>query len=104
MAGAFQLLRSNDLIWSRMVQDYLMGERQPMIDLMAWNADATRMPHRMHATYLYRLFLNNELAEDHFTIGNRPIALRDIGVPIFAVSTLSDHIAPWRSVYKIQAL
>ena len=49
MAGAFQLLRSRDLIWSRIIQDYLMGERQPMNDLMAWNADLTRMPYRMHA-------------------------------------------------------
>jgi polyhydroxyalkanoate synthase len=104
MASAFQLLRSNDLIWSRMMHDYLMGEREPMFDLMAWNADSTRMPYRMHSTYLRRLFLNNELAEGHFTIGGRPVSLRDIRVPIFAVSTLSDHVAPWRSVYKIQAL
>jgi polyhydroxyalkanoate synthase len=104
MAGAFQLLRSNDLIWSRMVRDYLMGKRQPMFDLLAWNADATRMPARMHSTYLRRLFLNNELAQGHFGIGGRPISLGDIRVPIFAVSTISDHVAPWRSVYKIQAL
>ena len=104
MAGAFQLLRSNDLIWSRLVHDYLMGERQPMIDLMAWNSDATRMPHRMHTTYLRRLFLGNELAEGHFTVTGHPVSLRDIRVPLFAVSTMSDHVAPWQSVYKIQAL
>jgi len=104
MAGAFQLLRSNDLIWSRMVHDYLMGEREPMFDLMAWNADSTRMPYRMHSAYLRRLFLKNELAEGHFMIGGRPVSLRDIRVPVFAVSTLGDHVAPWRSVYKIQAL
>jgi polyhydroxyalkanoate synthase subunit PhaC len=62
MAGAFQMLRSNDLIWSYMVRNYLMGEREPMIDLMAWNADATRMPYRMHSEYLRRLFLDNDLA------------------------------------------
>lgn len=104
MAGALQLLRSNDLIWSRMVREYLMGERRPMFDLLAWNADATRMPARMHSTYLRRLFLNNELAGGHFQVDGKPISLRDIRVPIFAVSTISDHIAPWRSVYKIQAL
>lgn len=104
MAGAFQLLRSNDLIWSRLVREYLMGERQPMFDLMAWNADPTRMPARMHSTYLRRLFLNNDLAEGHFELGGRPISLRDLHVPVFAVSTLTDHVAPWRSVYKIQAL
>jgi len=104
MAGAFQLLRSNDLIWSAMVQTYLMGERQPMIDLMAWNADTTRMPYRMHSEYLRRLFLNNDLAEGRFAVDGRPASLRDIRVPVFAVSTISDHVAPWRSVYKIQML
>ena len=62
MAGAFQMLRSNDLVWSRMVRDYLLGEREPMTDLMAWNADATRMPYRMHSEYLRDLFLDNDLA------------------------------------------
>jgi polyhydroxyalkanoate synthase len=104
MAGAFQILRSNDLIWSAMVQSYLKGERPPMFDLMAWNADATRMPYRMHSEYLRRLLLNNALATEHFEVGGRPVSLRDIRVPIFAVSTISDHVAPWRSVYKIQAL
>ena len=104
MAGAFQLLRSNDLIWSAMVRDYLMGERRPMIDLMAWNADATRMPARMHSEYLRRLFLNNDLAEGRYAVDDKPVSLRDIRVPIFAVSTVSDHVAPWRSVYKIQML
>jgi poly(3-hydroxyalkanoate) synthetase len=66
MAGAFQLLRSNDLIWSAMVHAYLMGERRPMIDLMAWNADATRMPCRMHSEYLRHLFLDNDLAESRY--------------------------------------
>lgn len=104
MAGAFQLLRSNDLIWSKMVRNYLMGERRPMNDLMAWNADATRMPYRMHSEYLRQLFLNNDLAEGRYCANGRPVSLRDIRLPIFAVSTASDHVAPWRSVYKIQAL
>jgi len=104
MAGAFQLLRSNDLIWSTMVQTYLMGERRPMIDLMAWNADATRLPFHMHSEYLRHLFLNNDLAESRFEVRGRPVSLRDIRVPIFAVSTIRDHVAPWRSVYKIQML
>jgi polyhydroxyalkanoate synthase len=104
MAGAFQLLRSNDLIWSTMVQTYLLGERRPMIDLMAWNADATRLPFRMHSEYLRQFFLNNDLAESRFEVDGRPVSLRDIRIPIFAVSTIRDHVAPWRSVYKIQRL
>jgi polyhydroxyalkanoate synthase len=104
MAGAFQLLRSNDLIWSRVVRQYLLGEPDSMNDLMAWNADATRMPYRMHSEYLRQLFLNNDLAEGRYTVDDRPIALTDIRVPIFSVGTTKDHVAPWKSTYKIHLL
>jgi polyhydroxyalkanoate synthase len=104
MASAFQLMRSNDLIWSHVIRHYLIGEREPMTDLMAWNADATRMPYRMHSQYLRRLFLDNDLAEGRFMAGDRPVALSDIHVPIFAVGTVQDHVAPWRSAHKIQLL
>jgi polyhydroxyalkanoate synthase len=103
MAGAFQLLHSNDLIWSRMIREYLLGERPPMTDLMASNADATRMPYRMHSEYLRQLFLDNDLAEGRFIAAGKPVALTDIRVPIFAVGT-RDHVAPWRSTYKIHLL
>ena len=101
MAGAFQLLRSNDLIWSRLTRDYLMGERAPPNDLMAWNADATRLPYRMHSEYLRKLFLNNDLAEGRYVVQGRPISLSDIHTPMFVVGTLRDHVAPWKSTYKI---
>ncbi len=104
MAGAFTLLRSYDLIWSRIINEYLMGETPHMNDLMAWNADSTRMPYRMHSEYLRHLFLNNDLASGRFNVGDRPISLRDIRVPVFCVATQKDHVAPWHSVYKIHDL
>jgi polyhydroxyalkanoate synthase len=104
MAGAFQLLNSNDLIWSRLIHDYLMGERTPMIDLMAWNADTTRMPYRMHSDYLRKLFLGNDLASGRYVVDGHAIAIQNIRAPIFAVGTERDHVAPWHSVYKIHYL
>ena len=104
MAGTFQILKSNDLIWSRMVREYMLGQRGEPNDLMAWNADATRMPYRMHSEYLRRLFLDNELAEGRFAVAGRAVALTDIKGPIFALGTERDHVAPWKSAYKIQRL
>ncbi len=104
MAGAFQMLRPYDLLWSRMVQHYLLGERPALNALMAWNADATRMPARMHGDYLRQLFLRNDLAEGRYLVGGRAIALSDLQLPMFVVGTETDHVAPWRSVYKLHHL
>jgi len=101
MAGAFQMLRSYDLLWSRLVNEYLLGERRPLNDLMAWNADGTRMPAKMHAQYLRRLYLDNDLSSGRYPVDGRPVELNDIRLPIFSVGTLTDHVAPWRSVYRI---
>src|SRR4029079_3235255 len=101
MAGAFQLLRCNDLIWSRLTRDYLLGERAPPSDLMAWNADATRLPYRMPSEYLRKHVLDNDLAAGRYIVEGRPISLSDIHTPMFVVGTLRDHVAPWKSTYKI---
>jgi polyhydroxyalkanoate synthase len=101
MAGAFQLLRSNDLIWSRRLRHYLLDIPDTANDLASWNADATRMPCRMHSQYLRNLFLQNSLASSRYLVNGRPVALTDIHIPILAVGTMTDHVAPWRSVYKI---
>ena len=104
MGGAFQMLRSNDLIWSRLLKTYLMGEREPVNDMMAWNADGTRMPYAMHSQYLHQLFLKDDLAEGRYRVDGRPVTLSALRMPMFVVGTESDHIAPWRSVHKIHML
>ncbi|QMT60940.1 alpha/beta hydrolase [Legionella sp. PC997] len=104
MAGSFQMLRTYDLIWSKMIDDYMTGKKRGMIDLLAWNADATRMPYKMHTEYLEKLFLKNDFAEGHFRVEDEVVAPKNVRVPIFAVSTDNDHIAPWESVYKIHLM
>lgn len=104
MGGAFQILRSNDMVWSRILTEYLMGERPPINDLMAWNADGTRMPYAMHSQYLRQLFLDDDLAEGKYKVGGQTIALGAIHQPMFVVGTERDHVAPWRSVHKIHLL
>nr|WP_294529849.1 alpha/beta fold hydrolase [uncultured Rhodopila sp.] len=101
MGGAFRMLQSNDLVWSRAIHRYLLGQQEAAFDLMAWNADGTRLPARMHIEYLRSLYLRNELAEGRFLVDGHPLALEDIRVPVFLVGTEQDHIAPWQSVYKL---
>jgi polyhydroxyalkanoate synthase len=104
MAGAFQLINSKDLVWSKLVHEYLMGAHTPMTALRAWNADATRMPARMHAEYLRKLYLRNDLAEGAYRAQGELVDLAQIRVPVFVVATENDHVSPWRSVYKVHHL
>jgi polyhydroxyalkanoate synthase len=102
MARAFSTIRSEDLIYSRAVRRYFLGKEDLPTDMGVWVSDTTRMPARMHSEYLRGLFLENRLTAGRFAVKGRVIALKDISAPIFAVGTETDHIAPWRSVYKTQ--
>ncbi|MDO9313566.1 MAG: alpha/beta fold hydrolase [Burkholderiaceae bacterium] len=101
MRATFQMLRSRDLVWSYRLSTYLMGERTPVNALMAWNADGTHLPYRMHSEYLHALYLDNALAHGEYRLGGVPISLSDIRTPIFSVGAVQDHVAPWRSVFKL---
>ena len=100
MATTFNMLRANDLIWSFVVNNYLLG-RQPMaFDLLFWNSDSTRMPARMHSTYLRKMYLENAFREPGgISVDGTPIDLRTIDVPACFVSAIEDHIAPWKSTF-----
>ncbi len=104
MAGAFKMLRSYELYWSKIVNEYLLGQRSKMIDLMVWNADATKMPYKMHSEYLEKLFLHNDFVQGRLTIEGKPVAPENIKVPVFAVGTEKDHVVPWPSAYKIHLM
>jgi len=104
MAAAFTLLRSRDLLWAPALNNYVRGKRDKPNDLMAWNADGTRMPCRMHAEYLRELYLNNTLAQGEFKAEGQKVDLGAIHLPMFVVGTETDHVAPWQSVYKVRGL
>ena len=100
MATTFNMLRANDLIWSFVVSNYLLGKDPFPFDLLYWNSDATRMPAAMHSFYLRKMYQENRLIEPGgITLGGVPIDLRRIETPSFIVATREDHIAPWRTVY-----
>ncbi|TMH77987.1 MAG: class I poly(R)-hydroxyalkanoic acid synthase [Betaproteobacteria bacterium] len=101
MAATFNMLRANDLVWSFVVNNYLLGKDPFPFDLLYWNSDSTRMPAKMHSFYLREMYLANRLrVPGGITLGGVPIDLGKIAIPAYFVSTLEDHIAPWKSTYK----
>ena len=101
MAGTFNMLRSNDLIWSFVVNNYLMGKDPFPFDLLYWNSDSTRMPAKMHSFYLRNMYLENKLKDPGgISLDGVAIDVRKIKIPAYFISTAEDHIAPWKSVYK----
>ncbi len=100
MAGTFNMLRANDLIWSFVVNNYLLGKDPFPFDLLYWNSDATRMPAKMHTFYLRNMYIRNKLREPGgITLAGVPIDLSKVDIPAYFISTVEDHIAPWKSTY-----
>jgi len=101
MAATFNMLRANDLVWSFVVNNYLLGKDPFPFDLLYWNSDSTRMPAKMHSFYLRQMYLANRLKDaGGIKLGGVPIDLRKIAIPAYFASALEDHIAPWKSTYK----
>jgi polyhydroxyalkanoate synthase len=100
MAGTFSMLRSNDLVWSFVINNYLMGKEPFPFDLLYWNSDSTRMPAKMHSFYLRNMYLRNALKDPGgVTLAGVPIDLGKVRTPAYFISTAEDHIAPWKSTY-----
>jgi len=105
LAATFSTLRANDLIWSFVINSYLMGEEPFPFDLLFWNSDSTRMPYVMHSFYLRKFYQENKLVEpDGVTLGGVPIDLKKVRIPTYFLSTKEDHIAPWMSTYAATQL
>jgi polyhydroxyalkanoate synthase len=101
MANTFNMLRANDLIWSFVVNNYLLGKDPMPFDLLHWNSDSTRMPACMHAFYLRNMYIRNALREaGGITLGGVPIDVKSIKTPAYFISTAEDHIAPWKSTFE----
>ncbi len=101
MSQVFNMLRENDLIWSFVVNNYLMGREPMAFDILYWNADSTRMPAMMHAFYLRNMYLENKVVQPGgISLAGQPIDLGKIKTPVYWLSTREDHIAPWKSTYK----
>lgn len=100
MAGTFDVLRANDLIFNYVVSNWLMGQEPPKFDILAWNSDSTRMPAAMHAFYLRNFYVQNKLAKGELEIGGVTVDLSVIKSPTYVVSAINDHIVPWQAAYR----
>src|SRR5258708_10637380 len=99
MANAFNMLRSNDLIWPYVISNYLKGKAPYPFDLLYWNSDSTRMPAANHAFYLRNCYLDNKLAKGQMVIDNQRLDLGNVTIPVYNLATREDHIAPAKSVF-----
>jgi polyhydroxyalkanoate synthase len=104
MAGTFDLLRANDLIFGYVVSSWLMGQDPPAFDLLAWNDDSTRMPAAMHSFYLRSLYLRNELARGELELASQQLSLSEVKNDTYVVGAVNDHIVPWPASYQATRL
>jgi polyhydroxyalkanoate synthase len=105
LGGTFSWLRGNDLVWNYVVSGWYMGKPPPAFDILAWNADSTRLPATMHSQYLRACYLRNDLTRpDAFEIDGTPVDVSGVQTPLYVLSAQNDHIAPWRSVYRTTQL
>jgi len=104
MAGTFDMLRANDLIFNYVVSNWLMGHDPPAFDILAWNADSTRLPAAMHSFYPRCLYLRNELTRDEMELADQHLSLSDVKNDTYVVGAVNDHIVPWHASYKATRL
>ena len=104
MASTFDLLRANDLIFGYVVTNWLMGKQPPAFDILAWNADSTRMPAAMHSFYLRSLYIHNELATGDLELAGQQLSLGDVKSDCYVVGAVNDHIVPWPASYQATRL
>jgi polyhydroxyalkanoate synthase subunit PhaC len=104
MAGTFDILRANDLVFSYVVSNWLMGQDPPAFDILAWNADSTRLPAAMHSFYLRCLYLRNELARGQIELAGQRLSLSEVKSDAYVVGAINDHIVPWHASYKATKL
>ena len=104
MAGTFDVLRANDLIFNYVVSNWLLGQSPPAFDILAWNADSTRMPSAMHTFYLRNFYVENNLAAGRLQLGGTTVDLAAVKSPTYVVSAINDHIVPWQSAYRTVGL